>query len=58
MLLDEWHLEVETPSSVSSADAEAVRSIVSELLESFRQRVEASLRASTGIAGLEVRISQ
>ena len=58
MLLDEWHLQVTVPSSVSAADVETIATIVNTALEPFAAQLQATLRTATAIAGLEVEISQ
>lgn len=54
VLLDEWHIQVETATDVSFADAEHVGRIVSSLLVPFCESLETALRAETGLHDLEV----
>lgn len=58
MLLDEWHLQVNTAARVPAADVENIAAIVNSLLEPFAVQLEATLRSTTGITGLEVVVSQ
>ena len=44
MLLDEWHLQVTVPSSVSPTDVETITTIANTLLEPFGAQLEATLR--------------
>ncbi len=58
MLLDEWHLQVEVPSSISQRTQKwSAQKIVNRLLVSFGERLEAPLRAAK-IADVEVIISR
>lgn len=58
MLLDEWHLRVHVPSADSHVDVEAVRAILDERLRSFCEQLQAELRSATGLAELDVTVTQ
>jgi hypothetical protein len=58
LLLDEWHLQVTVPTSVSMTEVETITTITDNLLAPFGAQLESELRAATAISGLEVVISQ
>jgi hypothetical protein len=58
MLLDEWHLQVVTASAVAADDVETIATIVNTALEPFGAQLQAALRSATGIASLNVVVSQ